>query len=342
MIYYEIDERIAQVAWDMAHMSDYKLGSTTAEYRHMVDQCAELVAAKKESVSPFYHDKLDHLLDRYARRLAEWYNATSRNDASCPSVLVSGPANFPVRKKQKQNARSAALYKEWEEIEAIKNKIRSIGTGAIDPTDPDARAIHQQRLESYQAELERAKAMNAYHRKYKTMQGFPGIDDDQAAKMDAEIAGSYSWAQKPYPDYELASLRNKIKRAQENLAKLDDLEAMRSAPVQELAFDGGHVVENATENRLQIFFDDRPDEETRSKLKSHGFRWSPKNQAWQRRLTQNALYDVRCLLGISTPTKPTSEEHTEQPSTEPAAPQPQDKTPQEIPLTDDFSQLTLT
>ena len=53
------------------------------------------------------------------------------------------------------------------------------------------------------------------------------------------------------------------------------------------------------QNRLQILFDDKPDEETRAALKSNGFRWSPKNQAWQRQLTRNAEYAARRVLNLS-------------------------------------------
>ena len=88
--YYEIDEETARNAHYCVHMSDYKPGSATVEYRRAVDKAAALVEAKKARVSPFYHDKLDTLLDRYARRLAEWTNDYNRNQASYPSQFISG------------------------------------------------------------------------------------------------------------------------------------------------------------------------------------------------------------------------------------------------------------
>ena len=112
--YYEISEETARTAHNMNSMRDYKPGSATAEYRAAVDKAAALVEAKKAKVSPYYHEKLDALLDRYARRLAEYYNAYYRNEASCPSILVSGGSNFPVNKKNRQNARRDSLYQEYK------------------------------------------------------------------------------------------------------------------------------------------------------------------------------------------------------------------------------------
>ena len=48
-----------------------------------------------------YHEKIDHLLDTYARKLADNFNENLQIQTRCPSILVAGCANFPVRKKQK-------------------------------------------------------------------------------------------------------------------------------------------------------------------------------------------------------------------------------------------------
>ena len=56
------------------------------------------------------------------------------------------------------------------------------------------------------------------------------------------------------------------------------------------------VLQNTEENRLQLLFPGKPDESVRTKLKSRGFKWSPRNQAWQRQLTPNALYMLPGML----------------------------------------------
>lgn len=302
-MYYPIDENMARLSHQMMSMSDYKEGSATAGYRAAVDEAAALVEQQKQKVSPFYHEKLDGLLDRYARRLAQWTNDHNRNGAICPSVLVCGSANFPTRKKAKQNAREDSLWKDYDEIKGILSKIKSVGTGPIDPTDPHARELLEDRLQTLQSTLNTGKAMNAHYRKHKTMKGFRDYSDEKAAKMDEAISRAPAFAQTPFPDFELASIRGKIKRAKENLAKLDSLEQHKDDAENTLEFDGGKIFLNMEANRLQIMFDEIPDEATRTALKSHSFKWSRKNEAWQRQLTRNAIYDAKRILGI-TDTKP--------------------------------------
>ena len=131
-MYYPIDEETAKRAHDMMSMSDYPEGRATKEYKAAVDKAAAITAKKKASVSQYYHEKLDALLDKYARRLAEWTNAYNRNGASCPSVMICGASNFPIRKKEKQNAQEERLWSEYKEIQSIIDKIKSVGTGAVD------------------------------------------------------------------------------------------------------------------------------------------------------------------------------------------------------------------
>ena len=69
--YYPINEGAARRAKEMNSFSDYKEGSATAEYRAMVDKAAAIAEKQKSRVDPMYHEKIDHLLDTYARKLAE-------------------------------------------------------------------------------------------------------------------------------------------------------------------------------------------------------------------------------------------------------------------------------
>ena len=302
--YYEIDEQTARRAKEAYSMSEYKPGSATAEYRAAVDQAAEIAEQHKQRVSPFYHDKIDAALDRYAKRLAEWTNAHNRNTASCPSSFITGGSNYGKvfgRKHEKQQGREDRLWQEYKDIQTIRDKITEIGTGPVDLSDPHAREILTERLEKLQKQQARAKEINAHYRKHKTFKGCPGITDEAAARLDASVKEHSPRPEyyKPYPDYELSSLREKIKRTAARLEELDKLQARQDVPDETTDFDGGQIVRNAELNRLQIIFDTIPDAETRTALKGEGFHWSPKNQAWQRQLTDNAERAARRALKLA-------------------------------------------
>ena len=181
-IYYTINESAARRANDMNSFSDYKPGSATAEYRQMVDKAVEIGERQKKRVDPMYHEKIDSLVDTYARKLAENMNSSFSIEARVPSILIAGGSNFPVRKKEKQNAARDRNMEDWNEIH------------------------------------------------------------------------------------------------------------------------GGKVEANREDNRLQIYFEEKPDEKTRETLKENGFRWSPKAGAWQRQLNDNAIYAadrLSCIKPLS-------------------------------------------
>lgn len=297
--YGSIDEETARNAHYCVHMGDYKPGSATASYRNAVNKAAQLVEQQKARVSAFYHDKLDALLNSYACRLAQWTNDYNRNQASYPSQFIAGAGNFNMRKHNRQMSREDSLWEEYRQIEAILDKIRSVGHGPVDLADPHAREMLTERLNSQRQMLEDAKTANAYYRKHKTLEGCPGFTPEQAAALTAPDSFDIRVHGSPFPAYELASIRGKIERTEQRLAELDKREQQATQPKTGTVFDGGQIVRNIDLNRLQILFDAIPDADTRAALKQNGFRWSPKNQAWQRQLTDNAERAARQVLRLA-------------------------------------------
>lgn len=91
--------------------------------------------------------------------------------------------------------------------------------------------------------------------------------------------------------------RHKVWKLGEVAAASIQAEAERKeATSADLPFEGGHVLKNYAEDRLQILFDEKPDADTIRKLKANGFRWSPRFMAWQRQLTDNAYYAAARVL----------------------------------------------
>lgn len=282
--YYSINEDAACRAKEMNSFHDYTPGSATAEYRRMVDAAAQIAEAQKQRVDPMHHERIDYLLDLYARKLAENMNESYAIEARAPSVMIAGPANFPVRKKEQQSAARDRNMMEWQHIQNLLDKIRSTGMGGISADDSEAVPKLEQKLAERVKLQEHMKAVNAYYRKHKTLEGYPGISPADAQEMSADMAQRIG--DKPYPSYALSNNNAEIRRLRE---RIQTLTRQREAGYTGWEFDGGKVEINQDENRLQILFDSKPDEAIRTDLKSNGFRWSPKAGAWQRQLNDNAI-----------------------------------------------------
>ena len=302
--YYTINEAAAKRAKDANSFSDYKQGSATAEYRHYVDEAVQLAERQKRRVDPMYHEKIDSLLDTYARKLAANMNKGYEIDARVPSILIAGGSNFPTRKKEKQNAARDSNYREWQDIQGLLDKIRSTGMGGISADDPQAVQKLEKKLESLEKSQETMKAVNAYYRKHKTLDGCPHLPPEELEKLKADMASSWHLGDKPFATWALSNNSAEIRRVKDRIKSLSQQKEIGFVGWE---FDGGKVEANTEANRLQIFFEDKPDEATREALKSNGFRWSPKAGAWQRQLTSNAYYAADYVKAIAplTGEKPT-------------------------------------
>lgn len=297
MSYYTINEEAARRANDMNSFRDYKAGSATAEYRRMVDAATELAERQKQRVDPMYHEKIDRLLEIYCRKLAENMNASYSIEARCPSILISGGGNFPVRKKEKQNAARDRNLEEWNYIQGLLDKIRSVGTGGISSDDPQAVEKLEAKLATLEKHQEMMKAANAAIRMKDPAKGNAklaelGYTPEDIAKLRApDFCGRIG-----YPAYELQNNNANIRRIRGRIAELK--KRTENTP-EGWEFDGGRVVVNTAENRLQIIFDGKPDADIRTELKGEGFRWAPSQGAWQRQLTDNAMRAARRLKCIA-------------------------------------------
>lgn len=302
--YYSINETAARRAKDMNSFYDYKPGSATAEYRSYIDEAVQIAERQKKRVDPMYHEKIDSLLDTYARKLAANMNKGYEIAGRVPSILIAGGSNFPTRKKEKQNAATDRNMQEYRDIQGLLDKIRSTGMGGISADDPQAVEKLQKKLAGLEKSQETMKAVNAYYRKHKTLDGCPHLPPEQLEKLKADMSSQWHLGDKPFASWALSNNNAEIRRVKDRIKSLSQTKEIGFVGWE---FEGGRVEANTEANRLQIFFDGKPDEATRTELKSNGFRWSPKAEAWQRQLTNNAYYAADYVKSIQplTGEKPT-------------------------------------
>ena len=157
---------------------------------------------------------------------------------------------------------------------------------AISSDDPKAVEKLQERLEKLQKDQERMKTYNAYYRKNGTMVGCPGITDELAHGMDDAILNRRYGEKLPYPTYCITNNGAEIRRIKK---RIEQLTRDKEVGFVGWKFAGGEAVVNNEYNRLQLIFNDKPDEQQRMELKRNGFHWSPSQGAWQRLLNIGAV-----------------------------------------------------
>ena len=297
--YYSINEGAARRAKEMNSFSDYQPGSATAKYRHYVDKAFALAQEQKKRVDPMYHEKIDSLLDTYARKLAVNMNHGYEIDARVPSILIAGGSNFPVRQKEKQNAARDSNMQEWQYIQGLLDKIRSTGMGGIRQDDPQAIPKLQKKLDGLEKAQETMKAVNAYYRKHGTLDGCPHLSPENIENLKADMASGWHYEKKPFQSWELSNNNAEIRRVRQRIESLT-----RASEVAYVGweFDGGHVEANRDQGRLQVFFDGKPEADARQQLKENGFRWAQSVGVWQRLLNDNAYRAsdrIACIQPLS-------------------------------------------
>ena len=287
-MYYTINEDAAKRAKDANSFFDYVPGSATAHYREEVDAAAAIAEKQKSRVDPMYHAKIDGLLDKFARELAEVINQRNAIDARVPSVMVAGGSNFPVAAKHKQNAARDRNNERYAEVQAILRKIQSVGTGGIMSDDKDAVAkltAELEKLEKHQATM---KAANAAVRMKDVEKGNAKLTEMGYTPEEIKQLRTPDFCGRVgYPDYEMKNNNANIRRIKERIAALEKEAQQAAANTGPVKGDGYELVENADMGRIQFIFDGKPDDGTRALLKENGFRWAPSQGAWQRMLNDN-------------------------------------------------------
>ena len=303
---YPINESLARRAKEMRSFSDYVPNTATNGYIRMIQEFSDAVdrLLDRHGATAEQLEAVSYYADRYSQKLAALIDKENHINTMCPSVMISGAGNFPVRKKQKQNEAWDRLMREQGELYTPTNNyyFRKIETLLTNKTIYSNDEFAVEKLQNKLSDLEelhaKMKAQNAYYRKNGTMKGYEGITDEEAAERDAKIKASMYWEQQPFPSYYLSSNNAEIKRIRARIESITKLKAEAEQPTEDRypQIDGVKVVENAEAMRIQLIFDGKPSEDVRAVLKSHGFRWSPSFGAWQRQLTENGKYATRKAL----------------------------------------------
>ena len=251
----------------------------------------------------------------YKSLIQEAYNDNLYMRSKVVPVNIAGPSNYPAQKMNKLMNSHMTSENMWvekinrflentasmmEKLTPVAQVIEDYGSGQlsskpISSSDPHALEKLTAKLAHHNLKQGEMKKANAHYRKNNTMVGFKNMTDTAAMNMDKHIDEDYRFNKQPYPSFQLTNNNATIKSIQK---RIDTITSHRSDQgIKGYRFEGGKVVANYEIDRLQIFFDEKPEKEMRTTMKSVGFSWSPKNDnAWQRQLTSNALYAAKRIL----------------------------------------------
>ena len=290
--YFHINESSARTAHNMMSMRDYTEGSTTAEYRSITDKAYDL-ADKVAEKKPEEAERAYRLAERYAKKMADYFNRESSIGMMCPSVMISGAGNFPVRKKKRQVAAWDRNHQFYTEVQGILGKIENILYGREIIKSDDERAIEkfEEKLQDMRELQEQMKAANRALRLKDTEAGDDALREMGYSEEDIKKLREPDYLGRiGYPDYALQNNNANIHRVE---GRIKDLKAVKAKGSSEQEYKTFKVVENTEAMRYQIIFDGKPEPEIRDLLKGHGFKWAPSQGAWQRQITANGRYALK-------------------------------------------------
>lgn len=301
-----INESAARLAKQMRSFDDYKEGSATASYNA---QCAEAAAilekVKAKCATDEQRERAEYLYNRYCSVLAEAINRDNEIGTRCPSVLICGAGNFPIRKKEKQIAAWDKNMENFRKADHYLDMLKRAHTLAVKSDDPEVLDFLRAKLAGLEEAHTLMVSANAYYRKNKTLEGFEGIPADTMAwitRPGVYLPGGrngdgspLAFYGKPFPTYELTNSNANIKRVKQRIETLEAVKA--SKPIEE-EHDGYTYRENAEAMRVQFRFGGKPDDETRALLKRNGFRWAPSLGVWQRQLNDNGKYAAHRVMEV--------------------------------------------
>lgn len=216
--------------------------------------------------------------------LTSCYNSYLSSSANFVPVTVAGPANYPSKKMDKVMESMNSKLKDMEykinkfysnTDKMLKNAytkdeiINKYRNGYNEPISSDDPLV----TEKLQAKLEH---LGEKHQAY--------LDFNKKARKNGT---------EQLPPYVLANSNQNIKSVKDRLKQLEKMDNLK---MNDYYFNNGEVRFDKEDNRVKIYFDEIPSQDIRDELKSHAYKWSPKNQCWQRKLTPDTIYMTKRMF----------------------------------------------
>jgi hypothetical protein len=221
-------------------------------------------------------EQIEKIVKKMDKLAEEYLTAQSR----CISSMITGPARFPVAKAESANKRVSEKGQAYYYL--VQNYVKIIDRWTRPKhTQTDKKALWIEKIERLKKRQVAMKEANKMVRDKSLNDGKRfeaikdlGFEEDEAKKV---VFDDY-FGHKGFAPYELSLNLSEIKRLKEQVALIDRL----AEKLDGFDFEGGKVEFDQEDIRWNVFFDCKPDEDTRTRLKKNGFKWSPRRTAWTR------------------------------------------------------------
>lgn len=227
--------------------------------------------------------------EKYINHLTTWLSAKGR----CLSAMITGSARFPVARNGKAMNSERNHYdkfRHWREryFKAV-NRVRT-------PSPEEELDSALADLDNLLSKQELMKLVNKIIRaNYKK-----GVEVVKQALLMAEIdvqlieevTAPDRFGGMGFASFKLTNNNAKIKARREKVEKMK-ARIENKTNWEDISFEGGCIT--VEDDRVKVFHDSKPEQNTIDSLKSKGFRWSRHWVCWSRKHTAQAVYDARCI-----------------------------------------------
>ena len=252
-------------------------------------------SANTEDEMDFIDGEMSILASGYASKMNDQLASQGR----CMSTMIAGPSNFNTSGAQKANraydnkieATNAYLDRAISSIHRRLNKMQVEAAGGEGE-------VMKEKLRRAEETQERMKDTNKILRSKK-------LSDEEKSKQVQDKYGypekfvydlmHPDWGKPGFESYQLSNNNANIRRMRE---RVESLQKKEDTPTTEIKFGGGTIIDNCEDDRVQIDFDEKPDDAMRAKLKGSGWRLAPSVMMWQRKRTNAAMRSAKEILEV--------------------------------------------
>lgn len=168
-------------------------------------------------------------------------------------------------------------------------------------SEKKARRLHERAWKDTRKSIEEDKKSQYYKDRAESVENSKVIyNDDPNAIQKLKDKLEYLEKQKEliktdeeHTSWQLQNIGARIRETKRRIARLEKLDEIE---FKDIEFTGGKAIHNKEINRIQLIFNNIPDEEVRTALKARGFHWSRKEGAWQREFNENTIKATNILI----------------------------------------------